>query len=73
MEENEKQKQLSLHQKDSDVTKKNDEILILKEQLVEWAEKESKLKAKIQKIISEKEGKSPGKIEKKKKKKCTAF
>ena len=56
MEENEKQKNITLYQKDTDVMRTKDEVSILQEQLLECSDREAKMKSKVEKVIAEKIG-----------------
>lgn len=56
LEENEKQKEIAISRKHADVTQLQDQILVLKAQIEQFDERESKSKARMQKLAGEKDG-----------------
>ena len=56
MEENEKQKEAAIFQKDKEMNKIQERVSSLESEIKQWKEKETKLKEKVQKINETKQG-----------------
>ena len=56
MEENEKQKEAAIYEKDKEINKMQERVSSLESEIEQWKEKETKLKEKVQKVNETKQG-----------------
>ena len=56
MEENEKQKEAAIYEKDKEINKMQEIVSSLESEIEQWKEKETKLKEKVQKVNETKQG-----------------
>ena len=56
MEENEKQKEAAIYEKDKEINKMQERVSSLESEIEQWKEKETKLKEKVQTVNETKQG-----------------